>query len=320
MALIKCPECGKEISDKAVACINCGCPVSAMNIQSAEPAKPAETAKPAAKTVDLGATFGQFFGNQTAVKTAPIKTAPVKTVPTELPEMKMFPGIIVAILEKFSGMAGLAGFTALGAVVCGLLNGFFEKEFINYTILGFAIGFGAIYLKRLMEFRHARKFLKKNGYEESIRNDAPDLTNSINAFKLCRYMIMVWYIKRLNPVAGSVLEKAIKGENAKRRKEKLYALPFLVVLFALYCLIPRYEESANMPYESSLIVCHLWTAVVMLIYGCKKKVSLKMAVIVAVLFAPAIFAYFYSGLWYHIVICAAVALVSMWIGSKMRKK
>lgn len=27
MALIKCPECGKEISDKAVQCIYCGCPI-----------------------------------------------------------------------------------------------------------------------------------------------------------------------------------------------------------------------------------------------------------------------------------------------------
>lgn len=28
MALIKCPECGKEISDKASSCPNCGCPVT----------------------------------------------------------------------------------------------------------------------------------------------------------------------------------------------------------------------------------------------------------------------------------------------------
>lgn len=28
MSLIKCPECGKEISDKASACPNCGCPAS----------------------------------------------------------------------------------------------------------------------------------------------------------------------------------------------------------------------------------------------------------------------------------------------------
>ena len=28
MALINCPECGKEISDRVVSCPNCGCPAS----------------------------------------------------------------------------------------------------------------------------------------------------------------------------------------------------------------------------------------------------------------------------------------------------
>lgn len=32
MALIKCTECGKEISDKAEACPNCGCPVDEMDL------------------------------------------------------------------------------------------------------------------------------------------------------------------------------------------------------------------------------------------------------------------------------------------------
>lgn len=39
MALIKCPECGKEISDKSSACINCGYPLSesqAQNIPSVD--------------------------------------------------------------------------------------------------------------------------------------------------------------------------------------------------------------------------------------------------------------------------------------------
>ncbi len=31
MALINCPECGKEISDKATSCPNCGCPVNSSN-------------------------------------------------------------------------------------------------------------------------------------------------------------------------------------------------------------------------------------------------------------------------------------------------
>ena len=31
MALIKCIDCGKEISDKATACPHCGCPISEIN-------------------------------------------------------------------------------------------------------------------------------------------------------------------------------------------------------------------------------------------------------------------------------------------------
>ena len=30
MALIKCPECGKEISDKANACVHCGYPLDTL--------------------------------------------------------------------------------------------------------------------------------------------------------------------------------------------------------------------------------------------------------------------------------------------------
>lgn len=44
MALIKCPECGKEISDKASSCPNCGCPSEIIKekieLQKIEDAKP----------------------------------------------------------------------------------------------------------------------------------------------------------------------------------------------------------------------------------------------------------------------------------------
>lgn len=36
MALIKCPECGKEVSDKAPACIHCGFPLQSSNIKCPE--------------------------------------------------------------------------------------------------------------------------------------------------------------------------------------------------------------------------------------------------------------------------------------------
>ena len=32
MALIKCPECGKEVSDKAKQCIHCGYPLDSVNM------------------------------------------------------------------------------------------------------------------------------------------------------------------------------------------------------------------------------------------------------------------------------------------------
>lgn len=34
MVLMKCPECGKEISDKATSCPNCGCPITDVNISN----------------------------------------------------------------------------------------------------------------------------------------------------------------------------------------------------------------------------------------------------------------------------------------------
>lgn len=37
MALIKCPECGKMVSDKAEDCPNCGFPISAMIIEQQKP-------------------------------------------------------------------------------------------------------------------------------------------------------------------------------------------------------------------------------------------------------------------------------------------
>lgn len=37
MALITCPECGKEISDKAAACPNCGCPADEMRKEQKNP-------------------------------------------------------------------------------------------------------------------------------------------------------------------------------------------------------------------------------------------------------------------------------------------
>jgi len=51
MALISCPECAAQISDKATSCPKCGCPVT---ITAATPSTPAaDTTKPAKQSIDL---------------------------------------------------------------------------------------------------------------------------------------------------------------------------------------------------------------------------------------------------------------------------
>lgn len=337
MALIKCPECGKEISDKAAACINCGCPVSAMK---AEPAKPAAGA---ANLSNLNETFGQFFGNQTAqpqsapakptpvktepvkpapVKTAPVSTTPAKTVPATAPEVRMFRGIIISILDKCCGICGMAGFLAIGSLVVGLLSGeHIDEDFFQITFLGIPAALVLQWLSNLLTFFHYKKFLRKGGYIGSIRNDTAPYTNSLNAFRYYPSMLMARYLKWLNPDVGKELVAAVKKVSAERWKKRLGYLPYLLILMAVYYLVPRLEmEMYLLPYESSLIICHVVTLVVMAVFGRKKEITLGLIVTIGVLFTPTIYAYYYiDEMWYHILICAAAALVGALIGGWKRK-
>ncbi len=305
MALIKCPECGKEISDKAPACIYCGCPASAMKT---EPVKPAPT-------VSLNELFGDCFGGQSASR--PVQTAPLKTVPKELPNPKPLTAAVVAVLDKACGVCGFAGFAALVAVVVTYLDsGYFEEDILPVSFLCMA---GAVILAALidgMEFRRARKFLRKNGYEESIRRDSTAMTNTYNAFGLCRTMQMVRYIKSLNPINGSKLSAQVKRARAEKWKKRLGYLPFLAVLGAVYYVLPDLLLDEIM----YLIVAHIVTLVVTAVYGFINNAANGLAVTAAVVFAPAVMANYYEDMWYHILICAGVAFVGMYIGASLRKK
>ncbi len=53
MALITCIECQRQISDRAQACLNCGCPVSASIAAAAENSVAEPAAAPVAPTPDL---------------------------------------------------------------------------------------------------------------------------------------------------------------------------------------------------------------------------------------------------------------------------
>lgn len=61
MALIKCPECGKEISSLAKSCPNCGCPISETKTNS--------TVKIKLPNIELG-TMGLFSSRKATVKSS----------------------------------------------------------------------------------------------------------------------------------------------------------------------------------------------------------------------------------------------------------
>lgn len=56
MAIINCPECGKEVSDRAKMCINCGCPIKD---KTSEPQLLSENRKSIIQIIGL--TVGLFF-------------------------------------------------------------------------------------------------------------------------------------------------------------------------------------------------------------------------------------------------------------------
>ena len=65
MALINCPECEKEVSDKAATCINCGFPLSSVESQvnniSSIQTEEAETKEPTKTQKLLGTIFAPIF-------------------------------------------------------------------------------------------------------------------------------------------------------------------------------------------------------------------------------------------------------------------
>lgn len=53
MALIKCPECGTEVSDKAAACPKCGCPIAEENTRGPLLADLKQEQKDTVQTIEL---------------------------------------------------------------------------------------------------------------------------------------------------------------------------------------------------------------------------------------------------------------------------
>lgn len=248
--------------------------------------------------------------------------APDNTVPSEMPEYGIFFGTFMTLLREGIGVLSYAAVAAVVATVVDLLSGgggiYVEPE----VLLGLLGGYALASLVVNLDFLRARRFLRKGGYLDAIRNDGPMMTNCINAYRLYPSRAMIWYIKRLNPAHGAKIAQWAKEGDRERRKARLRYLVYALVLAVVFYCLPQYEMIFPLLYLMPLqilLIEHLITLVVVILYAEKNspdldKLNLEVLIVFAGVFALMLYVHDLGDLWYHIIINVVVVFVAFIIG------
>ena len=248
--------------------------------------------------------------------------APDNTVPSEMPEYGIFFGTFMTLLREGIGVLSYAAVAAVVATVVDLLSGgggiYVEPE----VLLGLLGGYVLASLVVNLDFLRARRFLRKGGYLDAIRNDGPMMTNCINAYRLYPSRAMIWYIKRLNPAHGAKIAQWAKEGKRERRNARLRYLVYALVLAVVFYCLPQYEMIFPLLYLMPLqilLIEHLITLVVVILYAEKNspdldKLNLEVLIVFAGVFALMLYVHDLGDLWYHIIINAVVVFVAFIIG------
>ena len=239
-----------------------------------------------------------------------------------MPEYGIFFGTFMTLLREGIGVLSYAAVAAVVATVVDLLSGgggiYVEPE----VLLGLLGGYALASLVVNLDFLRARRFLRKGGYLDAIRNDGPMMTNCINAYRLYPSRAMIWYIKRLNPAHGAKIAQWAKEGEQERRKARLRYLVYALVLAVVFYCLPQYEMIFPLLYLMPLqilLIEHLITLVVVILYAEKNspdldKLNLEVLIVFAGVFALMLYVHDLGDLWYHIIINAVVVFVAFIIG------
>lgn len=110
MGLIKCPECGKEISDKSLYCLNCGCPVR----KGEAPKKTYSTCPNCGNPMEQGSTVCSECG----ARLISVNGTPVNGAPTHVGKISVAP----VKQEKASANKTNSEILAIASMVCGIIG------------------------------------------------------------------------------------------------------------------------------------------------------------------------------------------------------
>ena len=252
MALIRCSECGKEISDKASACVNCGCPVTTtlkptyitVNFNAVLTGADNEKTFQNVYVNELGRNVGFYLDNDT-VEGDIIKITlqensayeyihfkAVSVTKTQKPAPVSYSSTsegtkAIEILDRYKRNWIVRFFCEKGfvSIMCVIIFAVIEIaiqyngdiEMISYIIASTAIIWVPCVLGRIFyPLHHAKKYIRKYCLENAIRNDSGYMNVAISAYNIYASNGMLKYIRSLNPAAAQRIEKQI----ADRKKKK----------------------------------------------------------------------------------------------------
>ena len=249
-----------------------------------------------------------------------------------MPEYGFFFGVLMTLLREGIGVLSYAAAAAVVAMVVELLSSGSVSTYVEPEILlGFLGGYAIAGFVVNLDFLRARRFLRKGGYLDAIRNDGPMMTNCVNAYKLYPSKSMIWYIKRLNPAHGAKIAQWAKEGKQERRNARLRYLLRALLLGVVFYFLPRYEMIYDLvpmlgyyiplylTPTQILLIEHLITLVVVIRYTEKNAadldtLNLEVLIVFVGVFTLMLYVYDMGDLWYHIIINGVVVLVAFLIG------
>lgn len=250
MALIKCCECGKEISDKAAVCVNCGCPVS----ETISKNKADATLKSIMDDLlpdsgQLNPSTGQQIPASSPFPTqastpvqspapfaAPVATTPA-TTPTAAPAApkatsatKAASGPTISSAEAVAAIKAYQPnqfvqflksrrFWSLALIYVGAVIYLLFEDGLYMASAG-AAGMAPFFLPIIIAhvlypFRHIRKYFESEGIDDAIRR-GDSMNPAIAAYNAMPTKKMLSYIKTLNASVGTELERQIAAKKAAK--------------------------------------------------------------------------------------------------------